>query len=99
MEELIAKLYNEFYLNIDEISRTTKMSKQSVAMCLWKHRMERSGALTMSLRKRLKTLEKEEKIRYVKKARDLKIPYSILAKLLGVSHETVRKYANTEISL
>jgi predicted transcriptional regulator YheO len=92
MEEIIEKLYTELYLTIDEIADTLNISKQSIAMYLWKQGLERSGALSVSLRKRLKNLERKERIQYVKKARALKVKYNIISKVLGISHETIAQY-------
>jgi len=91
-EDTIKQLYTELYLTIDEIADTLNLSKQSVALYLWKHKIERSGALTTSLREKLKHLKKEERLLYIKKARALKVKYDIISKVLGISHTTIAKY-------
>jgi transposase len=91
MEELIAKLYTEFYLSVDEIAHITKLSHHKVYSTLWRLKIIRTPAQSRAVRKRLRQLPKEQKVEYVHRARELNIPYKIIAKVLDVDPKGVKK--------
>jgi len=91
MEELVKKLYTELYLTIKEIADIVGDYPYNIASILWKEKLERSGGKTQVFRKKLRTLPDEQKAEYVRKARELGVPYEIIAKVLGLKQKEVRK--------
>jgi hypothetical protein len=90
-EELVKKLYTELYLTMNEIADIFGEYYHNIAPILWKERLERSPVKTHQLRLRLKTLSDEQKAEYVRKARELNVPYEIIAKILGISEKEVER--------
>ncbi len=91
LEELVKKLYTELYLTINEIADIVGDYPCNIAPILWKEKLERSGGKTQALRKKLRTLPAEQKAEYIRKARDLGVPYKIIAKVLGLKQREVRR--------
>jgi DNA-directed RNA polymerase specialized sigma24 family protein len=91
MEELVKQLYTELYLTIKEIADIVGDYPCNIAPILWKERLERSGGKTQALRKKLKTLPDEQKAEYIHKARQLGVPYKLIAKVLGLKQREVRR--------
>jgi DNA-directed RNA polymerase specialized sigma24 family protein len=91
MEELVKKLYTELYLTIKEIADIVGDYPYNIAPILWKERLERSGGKTQSFRRKLRTLSDEQKAEYICKARQLGVPYELIAKVLGLKQKEVRR--------
>jgi chromosome condensin MukBEF MukE localization factor len=91
MEELVKKLYNELYLSVDEIARTTKLSNQKVYNMLWRLRIIRTPVQSIKIRKQLRQASKEEKAKYIRKARELGVPYRIIAEVLHTDPKGVKR--------
>ncbi len=84
LEEFVKKLYTELYLTINEIADILGDYPYNIAPILWKEKLERTGGKTLTLRKKLRTLPVEQKAEYVRKARELDVPYEIIARVLGL---------------
>ncbi len=84
LEEFVKKLYTELYLTINEIADILGDYPRNIAPILWKEKLERTGGKTQTLRKKLRTLSVEQKAEYVRKARELGVPYKIIARVLGL---------------
>ncbi len=91
LEELVKKLYTELYLTINEIADIVGDYPRNIAPILWKEKLERSGGKTQALRKKLRTLPAEQKTEYIHKAKELGVPYEIIAKVLGLKQREVKK--------
>jgi DNA-binding CsgD family transcriptional regulator len=96
MEELVKKLYTELYLSVDEIANITKLSNQKVYNILWRLGIIRTPAQSRIIRKQLRQSSKEQKAEYIFKARELGVPYKIIAKVFNINPKGVR---NLERSL
>ena len=92
MEEFIKKLYTELYLSVDEIARITKLSNQKVYNILWRLKIIRTPAQSRTIRQQLRQSSKEQKAKYIRKARELGITYKIIAGVLGIDPKGVKKY-------
>lgn len=90
LEELVKKLYTELYLTISEIADIVGDYPYNIAPILWKERLERSPAKTRYLRLKLRTLPVEQKAEYIREARELGVPYEIIAKVLGLNQREVK---------
>jgi DNA-binding transcriptional regulator YhcF (GntR family) len=91
MEELVKKFYTELYLSVDEIARITKLSNQKVYNMLWRLNIIRTPAQSRTIRKQLRQSSKEQKAKYIYKARELGVPYKIIAKVLNTYPKGVKK--------
>ncbi len=91
LEELVKKLYTELYLTINEIADIIGDYNYNVARILWKDRLERSPTKSRYLRLKLRTLPDEQKVEYIRKARELGVSYKIIAKVLGLKQKEVKK--------
>jgi hypothetical protein len=91
MEELVKKLYTELYLSVDEIARITKLSNQKVYNMLWRLRIIRTPVQSIKIRKQLRQASKEEKAEYIRKARELGVPYKIIAEVLHTDPKGVKR--------
>jgi transposase len=91
MEEFITKLYTELYLSVDEIAHITKLSHHKVYSMLWRLKIIRTPAQSRTVRERLRQLSKEQKAEYISKARELNIPYKIIAEVFGIDPKGVKK--------
>jgi hypothetical protein len=91
MEEFIKTLYTELYLTIKEIADMLGLYDIDVAKILWKERLERTGGKTKSYRLMLRKLSDEQKAEYIHKARQLGVPYKLIAKVLGMKQKEVRR--------
>jgi DNA-binding transcriptional MerR regulator len=91
LEELIKKLYTELYLSVDEIARITKLSNQKVYNMLWRLKIIRTPSQSIAIRRQLRQSSKEQKLEYIRKARELGVPYKIIAEVLHTDPKGVKR--------
>jgi DNA-binding transcriptional regulator YhcF (GntR family) len=91
MEELVKKLYTEFYLSVDEIAHITKLSNQKVYNMLWRLNIIRTPAQSRTIRRQLRQSSKEQKAKYIHKARKLGVPYKVIAQVLSTYPKGVKR--------
>jgi DNA-binding transcriptional MerR regulator len=91
LEELVKKLYTELYLSVDEIARITKLSNQKVYNMLWRLRIIRTPAQSRTVRQQLRQSSKEQKAEYIRRARELGVPYKIIAEVLDTDTKGVKR--------
>jgi chromosome condensin MukBEF MukE localization factor len=91
LEELVKKLYTELYLSVDEIARITKLSNQKVYNMLWRLKIIRTPVESKTIRRQLRQSSKEQKAEYIRKARELGVPYKIIAEVLHTHPKGVKR--------
>ncbi len=91
LEELVKKLYTELYLSVDEIARITKLSHHKVYSLLWRLKMIRRPEQSRTIRMQLRQSSKDHKAEYIHKARELGVPYKIIAQVLDIDAKGVKK--------
>jgi DNA-binding transcriptional regulator YhcF (GntR family) len=91
MEKLVKKFYTELYLSVDEIACITKLSNGKVYNMLWRLGIIRTPAQSRIIRKQLRQSSKEQKAEYILKARELGVPYKIIAQVLNTYTNGVKR--------